>query len=399
MYRNDFPLFHEQPNLAYLDSAATTQKPQVVLDAVQNALAHAANPDRGLYPLSTAATEIMEGTRQVVASFINEKNPDRVVFTANATEAFNLLTHGVARSLKAGDEIILSHLEHNSVTLPWRQLALEKGLLLRYLPYNPSTGKLKFEELASLVSSRTQVISLSMISNVYGTRSLVEEARKIIAQQGSRALIFLDAAQAAPHEALNVETLGADAVVFSGHKLYAPTSTGVLWGSPTLFNAFGSFTPSRAGGGSVEALRPEEIMWKRSPQRIAGGTPAVESIAGLRAAIHYIQGIGWEQIQSHISDLAHYAQEKIEEAGGKLLHHEAGATIVSFTLGDIHPHDVADALGAMGVCVRGGLHCAHGLFGEKDFGYVRVSFGLYNTRADIDKLCQSLQEVNATYRG
>ncbi len=397
MYRHDFPLFAEQPDLAYFDSAATAQKPQVVLDAVRQALVHAANPDRGLYPLSTEATELVEKVRQKVADFISSPKADQVVFTANATEAFNLVTHGLAEGLKAGDEIVLSNLEHTSVTLPWRQLALQKGLLLHYLPHDSQTGRLQMGELLKLVNSRTKVISLSVVSNVYGTRSQVEKTRKIVEQQGSRALIVLDACQAAPHEALNVQELGADVVIFSGHKLYAPTSTGVLWGSPALFNMFGSFVPTRAGGGSIETLRPDEIMWKKSPQRVAGGTPAVESIAGLGAAIDYTQGIGWDKIRSHTAEMVALVREKLTSPRITWLTQESDVTILSFSVVGAHPHDIADALGSRGVCVRAGLHCAHGLFKANDSGYVRLSFGVYNTREDVEKLAAALTEVLDLY--
>ena len=391
MKRADFPSLTRDQRLIYLDSAATTQKPQVVIDAVRGLYESGiANPGRGLYPLSIRATEAVSQARQTVADFIGAQSANEIVFLSGATEAINVVARGL--NLQPGDEVIVSTLEHHSNLLPWQQA----GAILKYLPINPKTGEIEIGEIPNLLSERTRVISLSLVSNVLGSRSPLEKIRTML--QGSGARLIIDACQAVPHAPLAVQNLGADFVVFSGHKIYAPSGIGVLWGSE---EALASLAPGRPGGGSVETVTSKGTVWKNGPERLEGGTPNLEGIVGLSTAITWMNQVGYEAIAAHTAELVAHTRAELQNLPSIKLTIDSTtpATLVSFSSSDVHAHDIAQMLADHNICVRAGHHCASPLHESLDLAATcRISFGLYNTTADIDALIVVLSEILERFR-
>lgn len=397
MYRHLFPVFASHPDLVYLDSAATTQKPQVVIDAVSQYYANGvANPDRGLYPISIAASAHVANARREVASFIDAPEDSHVVFTSGATASINLVVNGLRNQLQAGDEIILSHLEHSSNLLPWQQLAAEKSLTLKFLSVTPETGEVNIGELPSLLSERTKVVALSLTSNVFGSTSPLGAVKKILTEQGSGALFLIDASQTILHTPISATELGADFIVFSSHKLYGPSGTGVLWGTATSLS---KLTPSLTGGGTANHVTTTSTSWKDLPDRLEGGTLNVEGIVGTAAAISFLRDIGYEAISSHLVSLSTYARSQLPSIPGlSFISPESSQSIVSFTIERIHPHDIAQACADASICIRAGQHCAGPLHETLNLSAsARVSFGLYNTTEDVDALVSVLRELVAAY--
>lgn len=390
--KSDFPIFTKHPELIYLDSAATAQKPQIVLDAVEECYTNFyANAHRGLYPIGVTATERYETVRSSVAGFINGK-PEEIVFTKGTTEGLNLLAYCLGSTLEAGDEIILSHQEHHANLLPWRVVAEQRNLKIVYLPLTKS-AEIDINALPELITPKTKIISLTVCSNVLGTITPLTQIKKILTEQGSSAHLIIDAAQAAPHYTIDVQTWGADFIVFSGHKLYAPSGIGVLWGKKELLEAL---PPYQTGGQMIRDVTLATIDWADSPQRFEAGTQNLEGVVGLGAAIDYLTKIGMDKITEHTAGASRYVRKLLEEIPEmKLLNDPAEESgIVSFTVKGIHPHDLADLLGQRNICIRAGQHCTgplHEVLGIE--ASCRISIGIYTSKAAIETSVATIKEI------
>ena len=391
MYKSDFPIFDAHPELVYLDSAATTQKPEVVIRAVEHFYrTEYATIHRALYPLSTAASERYENVRKTTAAFIGATNSQEIIFTHGATEGLNLLAHGL---VKAGDEVILSALEHHANLVPWQQIP---GVTIKFAELNQQ-GEIDLENLRGLITERTKVVSLSLCSNVLGTILPGQQVKKILTEQGSRALVIFDASQAAPHFPISVQELACDFLVFSGHKVYGPSGTGILWGRLPLLE---DLPPYQTGGDMIKTVTREASTWNDVPWKFEAGTPNIEGMIGLGVALEYLMGIGMQNVQSHCEKIMTYALEKLGTIPQLHLLSTPGLSsgIISFTIDGIHPHDVAEALGEQHVCIRAGHHCAaplHDTLGIPASN--RISIGLYTTEADIDACISALSKTIAFF--
>ena len=394
--RADFPILSRRVKdkpLVYLDSAASSQKPVQVLDAMDRYYRHThANVHRGVHTLSEEATAQYEGARAKVSDFIGACCPKEVIWTRNATEAINLVAYSWGRAnLKAGDHILLTEMEHHANLVPWQILAAERGVQLDFVPV-ADNGTLILDNLDRLLTPRTKLFAFTAASNVLGTinpvRELTDAAHKI------GALVLLDACQSVPHMPVNVQALDIDFMAFSGHKMLGPTGSGVLWGRREILNAM----PPFMGGGDMirevhlRDFKPSELPWK-----FEAGTPAIAEAIGLGAAIDYLQNLGMDTIHAAERELTTYAMARMSEVEGlKILGPSADKRggLVSFVLGDIHPHDIAAALDSMGIAIRAGHHCAMPLHERYHIpASARASFYLYNTREEVDILIASLKKV------
>jgi cysteine desulfurase/selenocysteine lyase len=385
--RDAFPLL--TGGLAYLDSAASAQKPKVVLDRMRQFYETSyANIHRAVYPLSEAATEAYEGARARVARFLGAPAPNSIVFTRNATEAINLAasSYGGAR-LKGGDRILLTMLEHHANIVPWQLLRDRLGLELLVAPIDEA-GDLDLAALDRLLAQGPKLVAVTAASNALGTRTPIKQ---IVARAHcAGAVVVVDAAQAAPHGAIDVVDWDCDFLAFTSHKLYGPDGIGVLYGKPDLLAAM---PPWQGGGDMIRSVSFAHTEFADPPQRFEAGTPPIAAAVGLAAAIDFIEAVGWGRIAAHDRTLTQYALERLQEIPGI---HTVGAPrerigIVSFTLDGVHPHDVGSLLGERGVCVRTGHHCAQPLMDHLGLpGTVRASFGVHNEAADIDRLADAL---------
>ncbi|HHT73544.1 MAG TPA: cysteine desulfurase [Firmicutes bacterium] len=394
--RLDFPALSVEANghpLAYLDSAATTQKPVQVLDAVAryNEASHG-NPHRGVHYLAVAATQAYEGARERVARFINA-SPQEVIFTRNATAALNLVafSYGVA-NLRPGDEIVLCISEHHSNLVPWQQVARLTGATLKYL-YVDEAYRLPWDEVRTKITSNTKITAIAHMSNVLGTIYPVAEIAAWAHRQG--AVVVVDAAQSVPHLTVDVESLDADFLVFSGHKVYGPTGIGVLYGRAELLERM---APYQYGGDMIEYVEEQSSTFAPVPQKFEAGTPNVEGAVGLAAALDYVDGLGLESILRHEQELTVYALEELKKLPWVTIYgpqdlSERGP-VISFGVEGCHPHDVATIMDSCGVAVRAGHHCAQPLMHYlKIPASSRASFGLYNTPAEVEALVDSIFKV------
>jgi len=392
--RDDFPIFAQSVNghrLVYLDSAASSQKPRAVLDAMRDAYETGyANVHRGVHTLSQRATEAFEGARRKVARFINAASADEIVFVRGATEAINLVASTFGRSLRAGDEVVLSELEHHANIVPWQMLREERGIVLKIAPID-DTGTLSLDRFAALLSPRTRMVAMTHASNALGTITPIAEIIRLAHDAG--ALVLVDGCQAVPHAPVDVQAIGADFYAFSSHKLYGPTGIGVLWGRAAELNAL---PPYQGGGEMILSVTWERTTYKKAPHRFEAGTPPIVEAIGLGAAIDYLQGIGLGPIQAHEQGLLAYATQRLSALPRLRIvgTAERKAAIVSFVLEGVHPHDIGTILDQKGVAIRAGHHCAQPLMHRLGLpATARVSFGLYNTMDDIDKLVDGLHMV------
>lgn len=392
--RDDFPIFAQSVNghrLVYLDSAASAQKPRAVLDAMRDAYETGyANVHRGVHTLSQRATEAFEGARRKVARFINAASADEIVFVRGATEAINLVASTFGRSLRAGDEVVLSELEHHANIVPWQMLREERGIVLKIAPID-DTGTLSLDRFAALLSPRTRMVAMTHASNALGTITPIAEIIRLAHDAG--ALVLVDGCQAVPHAPVDVQAIGADFYAFSSHKLYGPTGIGVLWGRAAELNAL---PPYQGGGEMILSVTWERTTYKKAPHRFEAGTPPIVEAIGLGAAIDYLQGIGLGPIQAHEQGLLAYATQRLSALPRLRIvgTAERKAAIVSFVLEGVHPHDIGTILDQKGVAIRAGHHCAQPLMHRLGLpATARVSFGLYNTMDDIDKLVDGLHMV------
>jgi len=399
-YKKDFPILNQQINgksLVYFDNAATTQKPEVVLDAVDNYNRNInANPHRGAHTLSVRATEAYENARAKVKDFINAERAEEVIFTRNTTESLNLLANSMEALVEEGDEILISLLEHHSNILPWQQLAERKNLKLKYL-YPDQNYRISLAELKDKLTDKTKIFSISQMSNVSGTINPIKEMAEIAHQKN--ALVVVDGAQGAPHLKTNVRDLNVDFYAFSGHKMLGPMGIGVLYGKKDLLE---KLPPFLRGGGMIEYVKEQDSTYAPLPEKFEAGTPNVEGAVGLQAAIEYLEEIGLDKIKEHELELTKYALEKMKqldfvEIAGPLDLEDRGG-IISFNIKDIHSHDLATIVDSEGIAIRSGHHCAQPLmkfYGLNSTG--RVSFYLYNTREEVDRFLESLEKVREVF--
>jgi cysteine desulfurase / selenocysteine lyase len=395
--RADFPLLSAQPSLHYLDSAATTQKPTVVLDAMRAYYEHDnANPHRGAYALSVRATDRYHAARERIARFLGVADADSLLFTRGTTEALNLVASAWGRAnVSSGDEIVVTALEHHANFVPWQQLALERGATLRICTLT-SDGRLDLDCLAGLMNARTRVVAFNHVSNALGTINPVTEIARLAHSVG--AVAVCDGAQSAPHFPVRFDDLGVDFYAFSGHKMCGPMGIGGLVGRRALLEAM---PPYQFGGDMIEFVHDDHCSWNVLPHKFEAGTPNVAGAVGLAAAVEYLEGIGMDAIARHEQSLVRLASERLAAIDGVRIFGPAPAQrsgVVSFTYGDIHPHDLASILDTEGVCVRAGHHCAQPLMRRLDVpATARASFYIYNDEADVDALVAALATAKSVF--
>jgi cysteine desulfurase/selenocysteine lyase len=392
--RQDFPFLIQAKNrgnpLVYFDSAASAQKPKQVIHAMSNFyLQDYANIHRGIYELSERATKLYEEARVVVKNFIHANSEDEIVFVRGTTEGINLVAHSLGfYEWKAGDEIILSEMEHHSNIVPWYLLKEKKGIELKVIPLHED-GSLDLEAYKKLFSSRTKMLAISHASNVMGVINPIKELIDIAHEHGAKVLI--DGAQAVSQMPVNVKELDCDFYVFSAHKLYGPTGIGVLYGKKELLDAM---PPYQGGGGMIETVSFSNITFAKSPHKFEAGTPDISAAVGLSAAIRYLQDIGMQTIYEHQQQLLNHAQPKLLTIPGLKIIGTANPKVgvISFVIDNIHAHDIGTVLDHEGIAIRAGHHCAMPLMQRfKIPAAVRVSFGIYNHEKEIDVLIQALQ--------
>jgi cysteine desulfurase/selenocysteine lyase len=390
--RKLFPILDQEVNghpLVYLDSAATSQKPIPVLEAVMAYYEHDnANVHRGVHTLGSRATEAYEGAREKVAAFLNARHTEEIVFTRGTTTAINLVASSYARSVcREGDEIVITPLEHHSNLIPWQQVAKATGATLKYIPLQPD-GTLRLQDVEATITPNTKLVAVTYVSNVMAAVNPVKEIAAIAHRHGAK--ILVDGAQSTPHMKVDVQDLDCDFYAFSGHKMCAPTGIGALYGKKELLEWM---EPIEFGGEMIDYVGLYESSWKELPWRFEGGTPIIAGAVGLGAAIDFLTEIGMEEIQRHEHELAAYAYERLTEIGGLTVYGPKidRTGLITFTLGDIHPHDLATVLDAEGIAVRAGHHCCQPLMRWLEVtATARASFYLYNTRADVDRLAAGL---------
>ncbi len=397
--RDDFPILGRQiygKPLVYLDNGASAQKPRAVIDRLRQVYEEEySNVHRGAHFLSSLATDAFEQARSTVAAFINAGSDEEIIFTRNATEAMNLVAHSYAGAfLKEGDEILISAMEHHANIVPWQLLRDRLGLILKVAPID-DRGELLMKDFERLLGDRTRLVAITHCSNVLGT---VNPAKEIVRLAHDRGIpVLLDGAQAAVHGKVDVRDLDVDFYAFTGHKLYGPSGIGVLYGKAELLD---KMPPYQGGGEMIETVSFEKATFKAAPHRFEAGTPPIAQAIGLGAAMDYVSGLGMDNIARHEAELLDYANERLAEIDGlRILGQVPGkAAIVSFVVDGIHSYDVATILDRAGVAVRVGHHCAEPLMAR--FGVeatLRASFGLYNTRADVDTMVAALHKAKSVF--
>ncbi|MGD9766103.1 MAG: cysteine desulfurase [Pseudolabrys sp.] len=393
--RADFPALAMQvygKPLVYLDNAASAQKPQAVLDRIQKAYTHEyANVHRGLHYLANEATEAYEAARETVRAFLNAPRKEEIIFTRNATEALNLVAATFGRErLKAGDEVVLSIMEHHSNIVPWHFLRERQGAVIKWAPVDDD-GNFLLDEFEKLLTPRTKMVAITQMSNALGTIVPVKDVVRIAHARGIPVLV--DGSQAAVHLDVDVQDIGCDFYVFTGHKVYGPTGIGVLWGRYDLLAAM---PPFNGGGEMIHEVYEDRVTYGEPPHRFEAGTPPIVQAIGLGAAIDYMNSVGKARIRAHEDALVRYAHERLREINSLRIVGEARdkGAIVSFEMKGAHPHDVATVIDRSGVAVRAGTHCTMPLLNR--FGLTatcRASFAMYNTMAEVDALAASLRKA------
>ncbi len=393
--RDDFPILRQTVNgrrLVYLDSAASAQKPRPVLDAMRDLCeSRYANVHRGVHTLSQRATEAFEAARGKVARFVNARRATEIVFVRGATEAINLVASTFGRKmLRAGDEIVISELEHHSNIVPWQLLRDEKQIVLKVAPIDDQ-GNFLVERFADLLTPRTRLVAITHVSNALGTITPIADIVRLAHNAG--ALVLVDGCQAVPHTRVDVQAIGADFYAFSGHKLYGPTGIGVLYGKEEILN---ELPPYQGGGEMILSVSFDKTTYKKAPHRFEAGTPAIVEAVGLGAAIDYLEKAGLDRISAGEHDLLVYATERLAALPRLRLvgTAEHKAAILSFVIDGVHPHDVGTILDQSGVAIRAGHHCAQPLMQRLGLtATARASFGLYNSFEDVDALVDGLRVV------
>ena len=397
--RRDFPILNQKVRgkaLVYLDNAATSQKPQVVLDAIMRYYESTnANIHRGVHFLSEHATEEHELARRTVQQFVNASQPEEIVFVRGTTEAINLVAQTYGRAhVGAGDEVLITAMEHHSNIVPWQILCEQQGARLRVVPINDD-GELLLDEFEKLLSPRTKIVAVAHVSNALGTVNHIREIVEIAHRKNVPVLV--DGAQAVPHMKVDLESLGCDFYAFSSHKMYGPMGIGVLYGNFALMDAM---PPYQGGGDMIRSVTFEKTLYNQLPYKFEAGTPDVAGAIGLAAAINYLSGLGIKDVADYEHHLLGYAADALSQVTGVRLIGTAKekAGVVSFVLDGVHPHDVGTVLDQEGIAVRTGHHCAQPLM--QRFGVpatVRASFAVYNTEAEVDRLVEGILKVREVF--
>ena len=393
--KKDFPVLNQIVNdepLVYLDNAATTQKPLKVLAAIKDYYENDnANVHRGVHTLAERATEKYEAAREKVRQFINAKSTKEVLFTRGTTTSINWVAQFAGQILKAGDEIVISIMEHHSNIVPWQEVAKKTGAILKFVYLKD--GQLDMDDLRKKITNQTKFVSIAHVSNVLGTINPVEEITKIAHEHG--AYMVVDGAQSTPHMAIDLQKMDVDFFAFSGHKMMGPTGIGVLYGKEELLN---QFEPVEFGGEMIDFVYESHSTWTELPWKFEAGTPNIAGAIALGAAIDYIQELGIDQIHQHEIELIDYLMPKLQEIEGLKIYgpkdNVKRGGLIAFNIEGLHPHDVATALDMEGVAVRAGHHCAQPLLNYLETpATARASFYLYNTKADCDKLVEALKKT------
>jgi cysteine desulfurase / selenocysteine lyase len=396
-FLKDFPTLNKEKNgkrIAYLDSAATTQKPTVVIEAIKDYYEKSnANPHRGAYELSVLATEAYDEAREKVRSFINAEHSEEIIFTKNATEAFNLLAMSYGMNfINEGDEIVISIAEHHSNLIPWQNVAKVKGAILKYM-YTDENGELTEEEVHTKITDKTKIVSIAHVSNALGTINPVKQIAEYAHSKG--AVVIVDGAQSVPHMKVDVRDLNVDFLVIAGHKLLAPMGIGALYGKKELLE---KMPPVLFGGDMVEYVYEQETTYNVLPYKFEAGTQNVESAVGLSKAIDYLNEIGMDNVEKIEKELMSYAIEEISKLdyvkiyGPRDIEKRGG--VLSFEIKGVHPHDVASIFDTFGVCIRAGNHCAQPLMRYLGVNATsRASIYFYNTKEDIDRLVEAIKKT------
>lgn len=397
--REDFPILDREvygKPLIYLDNGATTQKPRQVVEAITDEYYSVnANVHRGVHFLSQQATELHEASRETVRRFINARSSNEIVFTRGTTESINLLASSFADSqMKEGDEVIVSVMEHHSNIVPWQLQAARKGIVLKVIPMN-DRGELLLDEYEKLFSERTKLVSFAHVSNVLGT---VNPAKEMIATAHAHGVpVLIDGAQSVPHMKVDVQDLDADFFAFSGHKIYGPTGVGVLYGKEEWLD---KLPPYKGGGEMIQSVSFEKTTFNELPFKFEAGTPDYIGTTALAKALDYVSAIGMENIAAHEHELTLYAMQRLKEINGMRIFGEAEhkSSVISFLVGNIHHLDMGTLLDRLGIAVRTGHHCAQPLMIRMGIeGTVRSSFGLYNTKEEIDMLAAGIERVSRMF--
>ncbi|MFQ5994432.1 MAG: SufS family cysteine desulfurase [Acidiferrobacterales bacterium] len=398
--RRDFPALHQEVHghlLVYLDSAASAQKPKAVIDTISHFYAHDyANVHRGVYTLGERATQAYEGARETARQFVNAKSVREIIFVRGTTEAINLVasSYGHPR-VREGDEIVLTHMEHHSNIVPWQLLSEATGATLKVVPINDD-GELLMKEFEKLIGPRTRLVTLLHVSNALGTINPVKQIIEIA--HAADVPVLLDGAQAAPHLRIDVQDLDCDFYTISGHKLYGPSGIGVLYGKESLLDAM---PPYHGGGEMIRYVTFEKTEYNDLPHKFEAGTPHIAGAVGLGAAIDYVTTFGLDAVAAYERELLQYATEAVKQVPGLRIIGTARekASIISFELEGVHPHDIGTILDRHGVAVRAGHHCAMPLMRRFNVpATARASFGMYNTREEVDALTASLQKAKELIR-
>ncbi|MBB3108308.1 cysteine desulfurase/selenocysteine lyase [Paenibacillus phyllosphaerae] len=393
--REQFPILHQNINghpLVYLDSAASSQKPRSVIDAVKRYYElDNANVHRGVHTLGSRATDAYEGAREKVRALLNAASAQEIIFTRGTTTALNLVASSYARSVCGeGDEIVLTAMEHHSNLIPWQQVAKATGATLKYIPLQED-GTLRIEDVEQTITDRTKIVSVVYVSNVLGVINPIKEITAIAHRHGAKMVV--DGAQSTPHMKVDVRDLDCDFYAFSGHKMCAPTGIGALYGKKELLE---QMEPVEFGGEMIDHVDLYDSTWKELPWKFEGGTPIIAGAVGLGAAIDFLNEIGLDEIARHEHELTTYAYNRLSEVNGITIYgpEQDRAGLVTFNLDDVHPHDLATVLDTKGIAIRAGHHCAQPLMRWLEVSSTaRASFYLYNTEEDVDRLVDALHQT------
>ena len=402
--RKDFPILQrtvrDNKPLVYLDNASTTQKPNQVIDAINDYYKnYNANIHRAVYAIAEEATSAYESTRDKIAKFLNIPNREELIFVRGTTEAINLVAYAWGRShIKEGDIIVTTEYEHHSNIVPWQLLVQEKGAKLAYIDIDEN-GELILDQLDThLATGKVKLVTFSLMSNVLGT---ITDVQKIISKcKDAGALTLIDGAQAVPHMKVDLQKLGCDFFAFSGHKMLAPTGIGVLW---VKKNVLETMNPFHGGGDMIREVHKFETTWNDLPYKFEAGTPNIADVIGFGAAIDYLSNIGMDNVREHEIELTKYALDKMSQIKGMTIYGTKDISkrggVISFNFADVHPHDVAQIIDEEGIAVRSGHHCAQVLMEKLDVAATsRASFYIYNTKEDVDALVSSLEKVAKVFK-
>ncbi|MBD0382717.1 cysteine desulfurase [Paenibacillus sedimenti] len=392
--RELFPILKQEVNghpLVYLDSAATSQKPITVIEALKRYYEwDNSNVHRGVHTLGSRATDAYEGAREKVAKFINASSEQEIIFTRGTTTAINIVASSYAKTLREGDEIVITPMEHHSNLIPWQQAAKASGATLKHIPLQPD-GTISLADVENVITDRTKIVSVVYVSNVLGVINPIKEIARIAHKHGAK--LMVDGAQSTPHMKVDVQDLDCDFYGLSGHKMCGPTGIGALYGKKAMLEAM---EPVEFGGEMIDHVDLYESTWKELPWKFEGGTPIIAGAVGLGAAIDFLQEVGMDNIYRHDIQLTQYALNRMSQIEDLTIYGPTNdrAGLVTFNLGDVHPHDVATVLDAEGVAVRAGHHCCQPLMRWLQVtATARASFYLYNTEADVDRLVAALQKT------